>query len=58
LVERSAMSFHDGGTRDSGRRKERPPSLSLGSHEHQVVDDVDNPRPSVCSKPSFSDGLG
>ncbi|KIM20328.1 hypothetical protein M408DRAFT_139285, partial [Serendipita vermifera MAFF 305830] len=50
------MSFHDG-SRDgaAGKRKERPPSLSLTSEEHNVVDDNgDNPRPSLGSITSNS----
>ncbi|KAG8827038.1 hypothetical protein FRC19_006006 [Serendipita sp. 401] len=49
------MSFHDGGARDAGKRKERPPSLSLSSQERDSNDSTaDQPRPSMGSFTSNS----
>ncbi|PVF99135.1 hypothetical protein CPB86DRAFT_784142 [Serendipita vermifera] len=49
------MAFHDGRPRDAGKRKDRPPSLTFGSHDHDSVNEHgDNPRPSLGSMTSQS----
>ncbi|CCA70214.1 hypothetical protein PIIN_04153 [Serendipita indica DSM 11827] len=49
------MNYNEGATRDGGKRKERPPSLTLSSQEHGGTQGAsDHPRPSLGSINSHS----